>query len=102
MNVIRRTIMNQIDNELADDKDSIVRIELTMVEFIRLLKEIVNNYTYIPSNITKICVARENACTIDHLNNVLNNGVLDYPVNVSGSYVVYKGVCIQTHVDYNK
>ena len=102
MNVIRRTMMEKIENELADDKDSIVRIELTLIEFRRMLREIVNMYTHMPLNITKICISGENVWTINHLNNVLHSGVLDYPVNVSGSYVVYKGVCIQTHVDYNK
>ena len=96
MNVIRRTMMEKIENELADDKDSIVRIELTLIEFRRMLRELSNMNGR--DNLSKVVIGSKELHFINEISRSR-----DIPDKLlSGSYVVYKGVCIQTHVDYNK
>ena len=97
MNVIRRKIMDKIEKELADDIDSIVRMELTMVEFKRMLRELIN-CDHHRKHLSKACIkGNQMMCP-----SLLDSGLALTPEELSGSYVVYRGVCIQTHVDYNK
>lgn len=74
MKVITRSIIDKIDAAIKEYGDDIVRIELTNSEFERLLK----------SN-----------CEFEH-----KEITVQEPSNYSGSYVVYRGVCIQTHHSY--
>ena len=99
MNVIRRkTIMDKIENELSHDIDTILRIELKIEEFKKMCRELACNYYM--KHISHVCI---NKCDIKFasLMCVLDDCYLLTPEELSGSYVVYKGVCIQTHVDYN-
>lgn len=74
MKVITKTIADKIDEAIDKHGKDIVRIELTNSEFERLLIS-----------------GREFEYT---------EVVVHYPANYSGSYVKYRGVCIQTHSSY--
>lgn len=73
MKVITK-IIAEIDEAIDKHGEDIIRIELTNSEFISLLK------SGLKFEATSI--------------------VEQEPSNYSGSYVVYRGVCIQTHQDY--
>ena len=76
MKVVRKTILDKINEEIDKDPDNIVRIELNSEEFEELLK-------LVPLNCSSVS---------KHL-------ITDYPQLIS-SYIVYEGTCIQTHESY--
>ena len=76
MKVIRKTILDKINEEIDKKPEDIIRIELNSEEF----KELLNLVDF--------------GC-----NSVSKHSITDYPDH-SGSYIVYKGICIQTHKSY--
>ena len=92
MKVVRETLLNKINKEISSDPESILRIELTIDEFIKLIQLLKESYTQ--NHITKIVLCGTERLALDA--NVLNES----PDLISGSYIVYRGVCIQTHKDY--
>lgn len=78
--VLKPVMFEKIKKAVEEHGDSIVRIELTGYEFDILMKEIEDH---------KIDVF------FDCIEAIVNG-------HWSGSYVVYKGVCIQTHESYTE
>ena len=91
MRVVRETILDKINAELAKNSKDIIRIELTTEEFRQFIKDL-----------------RDPRCKHSDIRKVVINGFEWLDVNhrkiphntMSGSYVVYRGVCIQTHEEY--
>lgn len=74
MKVITKTIADKIDEAINEHGKDIVRIELTCKEFKEFLE----------------CGRKFEAQSFHHTNEV----------EYSGSHVMYRGVCIQTHHSY--
>ena len=94
MKVVRKTILDKIYKEINNDKENILRIELTNREFKDLLDLLRKSDS--GEKVTK-CSLNVVGCMRDEC-----DGMIKYTPtgNLSGSYIVYAGVCIQTHVDY--
>ena len=76
MKVVRKTILDKINEEIDKDPDSIVRIELNSEEFKQLRK-------LVPLS----------------CNSVSKHSITNSP-QLQGSYIVYEGICIQTPESY--
>lgn len=79
MKVIRKTVLDKINEEIDKDPDSIVRIELNNDEFKDLL-----NADGVMRHFNRESISMTALLTGDY----------------SGSYVVHRGICIQTHESY--
>lgn len=93
MKVIRNTILNKIDAEVDRDPDNIVRIELNNEEFIEMLQSIDNSK-----------ISNYSLMIDGHLLSIVGDFYIAKDLysksNHSGSYIVYRGICIQTHQRY--
>jgi len=78
MKVIRKNILDKITDELRIDRENFKRIEVTNSEF----KELLGISDKSPFNIFEAMEIRQEGHSF------------------SGSYIVYEGVCIQTHISY--
>ena len=81
MRVIRKTVLDKIDEEIDENPDDIVRIELNNEEF----KEFISLFREIYSNL------------IDNNLIIKNNYLVKTGNGPMDNYAVYRGIYIHTH-----
>lgn len=74
--VLYKSLLDKIDDIINQYGDSIIRIEVTISEFEKLIN------------------------LIEEYDVKIDNSCIPVQHDLSGSYIVYRGVCIQTHRDY--
>ena len=97
MKIVMKNVLDKIDE--AIDKygsDGIIRIEVSNAHFTDLLNVLKDNKHYL------IHVVRLNLLSVGVSSvNTIRTRTVPFEVrDRSGSYIVYKGVCVQTHRDY--
>lgn len=92
MKVIRRTILEKILAEIEKDKEDIDRIELTLKEFEQLLDCLYYDWSI---NRGEFLCSALKTTSVGYIEvSIFVNAIYN---DMSGSYVVIDGVCIQTH-----
>lgn len=88
--VLKPVMFEKIKKAVKEHGDSIIRIELTCKEFSKLVKECTDG------------LYSESEFSATDLRRYDETSPLRGDYAYSGCYVVYKGVCIQTHESYTE
>lgn len=103
----RTDLVDKIDNVINNSEKKVVRIELTNEEFTQFLDELLTDTIYVINSdgcyrMVSFCLKQDRAKDFRNTSCCIEYSLKGNYGCYSGSYIVYKGVCIQTHQDYKE